>query len=124
MAKAEKKEQQAQLPDLSNVQVKYVPAGELQKVKEKPAKPIHPLAQRVAAELLKAPETGARFELNSPALQQARDQLKSVLSKGLKQVAQREKKNVKLRCISLPNELVFYYEPAKAKDNKTEKQAR
>jgi len=122
MAKAE---QNKQVPDLSNFQVKYVPAGEMQKVKERPVKPIHPLAQRVAAELFKNPETGARFELNNPALQQARDQFKSILSKGLKQVARREKKDVKVRCISLANELVFYYEPAKAKEKKSdEKQSR
>ena len=118
MAKAESKDQR--LPDLSNFQVKYVPAGEMQKVKEKPIKPIHPLAQRVAAELLKNPETGARFELNTPALQQSRDQFKSILSKGLRRMAQREKKDVKVRCVSLANELVFYYEPAKVKDKKAE----
>jgi hypothetical protein len=120
MAKAESKEQHVQLPDLNSFQVKYIPAGEMQKVKEKPIKPIHPLAQRVAAELLKNPETGARFELNTPALQQARDQFKSILSKGLKRVAQREKKDVKVRCVSLANELVFYYEPAKHKENKSD----
>jgi hypothetical protein len=125
MAKADKKELEVPLPDLTNLQVKYVPAGEMQKVKEKTAKPIHPLAQRVGAELLKTPDTGARFELSTPALQQARDQLKSVLSKGLKRMAQREKKNVKVRCVSLANELVFYYEPAKSKEKKIdEKQSR
>jgi len=120
MAKAESKQHDVQLADLSNFQVKYVSAGEMEKVKEKPTKPIHPLAQRVAAELLKNPETGARFELNTPALQQARGQFKSILSKGLKRVAQREKKDVKVRCISLANELVFYYEPAKHKESKTD----
>jgi hypothetical protein len=120
MAKAETKEQKAQLPELNNFQVKYIPAGEMQKVKEKPSKPIHPLAQRVAAELLKNPETGARFELNTPALQQARNQFKLLFSKSLKRVAKREKKDVKVRCISLANELVFYYEPAKPKEKKAE----
>jgi len=119
MAK-ESKEQHVQLPDLTNFQVKYVAPGEMQKVKEKPIKPIHPLAQRVAAELLKNPETGARFELNTPALQQSRAQFKSILGKGLKRVAQREKRDVKVRCISLANELVFYYEPAKHKEHKTD----
>ena len=70
MAKAEQKQV---LPDLTNFQVKFVPAGEMQKVKERPSKPIHPLALRVAGELLKNPETGARFELNTPALQQGRN---------------------------------------------------
>jgi hypothetical protein len=121
MAKAESKKHDIQLPDLSNFQVKYASAGEMEKVKEKPTKPIHPLAQRVAAELLKNPEAGARFELNTPALQQARGQFKSILSKGLKRVAQREKRDVKVRCLSLANELVFYYEPAKHKDTKNEK---
>jgi hypothetical protein len=120
MAKAETKEQKVQLPELSNFQVKYVPAGEMQKVKEKPSKPIHPLAQRVAAELLKNPESGARFELNTPALQQARNQFKSLLSKGLKRVAKREKKDVKVRCVSLANEFVFYYEPTKPKEKKAD----
>jgi hypothetical protein len=120
MAKAELKEQSVPLPDLTNFQVKYVSAGDMAKVKEKPIKPIHPLAQRVALELLKNPESGARFELNTPVLQQARGQFKSILSKGLKRFAQREKKDVKVRCISLPNELVFYYEPAKHKESKTD----
>jgi hypothetical protein len=120
MAKAALKEQSVQLPDLTNFQVKYVSAGDMAKVKEKPIKPIHPLAQQVAAELLKNPESGARFELNTPAHQQARGQFKSIVSKGLKRVAQREKRDVKVRCISLANELVFYYEPAKHKDSKTE----
>jgi hypothetical protein len=125
MAKAETKEPKVQLPELNNFQVKYIPAGEMQKVKEKPSKPIHPLAQRVAAELLKNPETGARFELNTPVLQQARNQFKSILSKGLKRIAKREKKDVKVRCISLPDQLVFYYEPAKPKEKKTDdKQSR
>jgi hypothetical protein len=113
MAKAETKEPKAQLPELNNFQ-----AGEMQKVKEKPTRPIHPLAQRVAAELLKNPESGARFELNTPALQQARNQFKSILSKGLKRVAKREKKDVKVRCVSLANEFVFYYEPTTAKEKK------
>src|ERR1044071_4724158 len=104
MAKAE---QSKTLPDLGALQVKYVPAGEMQKVKEKPVKPIHPLTQRVAGELFKNPESGARFELNTPALQQSRDQLKLLLSKGLKKVARREKKDVKVRCVSLANELIF-----------------
>ena len=116
----ENKEQQASLPDLNAFQVKYVPAGDMQKLKEKPTKPIHPVAQRVATELLKNPETGARFELNTPALQQMRDQLKALLSRGLRQLAKREKKDLKVRCISRPNEMVFYYEAAKTKDKKSE----
>ena len=121
MAKTQsRREQHNELPDLTNVQVRYIPAGEMQRVKEKPTKPIHPLAQRVATELLKNPESGARFELATPALQQSRDQLKSILSKGLRRVAQREKKEVKVRCVSLATELVFYYEPAKSKAKKSE----
>lgn len=119
MAKVSPKQAHVELPELANFQVKFVPPVEMQKVKQKPTKPIHPLAQRVAAELLKNPETGARFELNTPALQQARDQLKSILSKGLKRMAHLEKKDVKVRCISLANEMVFYYEPSKLKDKKT-----
>lgn len=119
MATANPKEQQGQLPDLNNLQMKVIPPQELQKAKEKKAKPIHPLALRMAAELFKNPETGGRVELTTPALQQARDQIKVTLIKGLHQAARREKKNLRVRCISSANELVFYFEPAMPKEVKT-----
>ena len=112
--KAEKK-QQMDLPDLANVEVKPVSQGEMKKVKEKTFKPIHPIAQRMATELFKNPDCGARIELNA-ALQPSRDQIKRVLANGLKQAAKREHKNLKVRCVAKPNELVFYYEPAKPKE--------
>lgn len=112
------KDQQTQVTDLSALQVKYVPATEMTKLKEKTGNPINPLALRIAAELFENPEIGGRVELNTPALQQARKQIRTVLSNGLSRAAKREKKNVRVRCVSNPTELVFYYVPAKPKENK------
>ena len=112
------KDQQIQLPDFANLQVKYVPATEMNKLKEKTGNAINPLALRIAAELFKNPETGGRVELNTPALQQARKQIRNVLSNELSRAAKRDKKNVTVRCVSNPTELVFYYVPAKPKENK------